>query len=90
MLIERTVTALAEDGIDATLYEWLTPDQVWCTFRVRGGNVVAESGRVGRMYHLELPYEREVRTYDLADALELIWKSWRGSHAGSAALKRAR
>jgi hypothetical protein len=76
-LFDRALVALRADGVDATRYEWLTSSEVWCSFRETNGPVVADVGRVHRFYCVRvLRGGRELHTFDLRHALQLIRRTW--------------
>jgi hypothetical protein len=76
-LLDGLLVALAREGIDATRYEWLTMNEVWCTFRLHNADKVVDVGRFGRAYHLKFPHSRKlVQTFDISDALHLIAAEW--------------
>jgi hypothetical protein len=81
VLLEQTLSALLVDGLDITRYEWRTPEEVWCSFRLRKGRVIAEIGRVQRAYVLKWPDAGKlILTFDLACAVKLVPKAW-SSHS---------
>src|SRR3954469_8449990 len=41
-LIDRTIADLRARGLKASYYEWLTVNEVWCSFRLGHRNVIAE------------------------------------------------
>jgi hypothetical protein len=46
-LIDRTIADLRARGFKASYYEWLTANEVWCSFRLGHRNVIADLGRIG-------------------------------------------
>jgi CRISPR/Cas system endoribonuclease Cas6 (RAMP superfamily) len=47
-LIDRTIADLRARGFKASYYEWLTANEVWCSFRLGHRNVIADLGRIVR------------------------------------------
>src|SRR3954465_12291847 len=71
-LIDRTIADLRARGFKASYYEWLTANEVWCSFCLGHRNVIADLGRIGRAYHLEWSGNgATLRSHDLAYALTM-------------------
>jgi hypothetical protein len=78
LLLHDMVIALKRDGIAASRYEWLTSREVWCSFCEGRRHVVADVGRVDRIYYVHWPRSGTViRAYDLGYALEMVRTKWR-------------
>jgi hypothetical protein len=76
-LIDRTIADLRGHGFNASYYEWLTANEVWCSFRLGHRNVIADLGRIGRAYRLEWSGNGPtLRTHDLAYALTMMVAKW--------------
>jgi len=76
-LIDRTIADLRAHGFEASYYEWLTANEVWCSFCLGHRNVIADLGRIGRAYRLEWPRNGErLRTYNFAYALTMMAAQW--------------